>query len=240
MLIDFWATWCPPCQAPMAHNVAMLASRGKDWEGKARIIGLSIDQDKNKLKSHVEAKKWESVEHYFRAGSDASDVYGVRGVPHVMLIDTKGRIVFKGHPATRKNLEEDIDTLIKGEALTGEGVFSGEPKKEEGGATAAAELPEGYKSVDAAAINAEIDAFTAVGTALQADEKIKEHAKKMPRAFCVMVFNQQYVPKTGETHGKYENFRVLVGPKDDLEATKAILDERVKGSFEVVLREQAM
>lgn len=40
-----------------------------------------------------------------------------------MLLDTKGRIVFKGHPATRKNLEEDFNTLLKGEALTGDGAW---------------------------------------------------------------------------------------------------------------------
>jgi len=211
LLIDFWATWCPPCQAPMAHNQQMLEKRGADWEGKARIIGLSIDQDKNKLKTHVESKKWTAVEHYFRAGSDASDVYGVRGVPHVMLVDGNGKIVFKGHPATRKNLEEDIDTLIKGEALTGEGVFSGEKKAEEAGGDSGA-IPEGYKEVDAAAINGEIDAFKEIGLALQKDEAIAEHAKKMPRAFCVMVFNQTYIPKTGQMVGKYENYRVLVGP----------------------------
>jgi hypothetical protein len=37
------------------------------------------------------------------------------------LIDTNGKIVYIGHPATRK-LEEDIDTLLKGEKLKGEGV----------------------------------------------------------------------------------------------------------------------
>jgi len=173
ILLDFWATWCPPCQAPMAHNQQMLEKRAKDWGDKVRIIGLSIDQDKNKLKSHVEAKKWTAVEHYFRAGSDASDVYGVRGVPHVMLIDTQGRIVFKGHPATRKNLEEDLDTLLKGEALTGEGVFTGAKKAEEG-AAAAEEVPEGFKEVDAAAINEEIDAFQKLGEELQKDEKMQE------------------------------------------------------------------
>ena len=33
------------------------------------------------------------------------------------LVDTKGVIVFIGHPGTRKNLEGDIDSLLKGEPL---------------------------------------------------------------------------------------------------------------------------
>jgi len=45
------------------------------------------------------------------------------------LIDGKGKIVYVGHPATRK-LEDDIETLLKGEKLTGEGVSA--PGGEEG------------------------------------------------------------------------------------------------------------
>lgn len=66
-----------------------------------------------------------------------------------MLLDTKGRIVFKGHPATRKDLEADFDTLLKGEPLTGEGAWV------EGAAAAdagkdAEEDNEGYKELDSA------------------------------------------------------------------------------------------
>lgn len=45
ILLDFWATWCPPCQKPMAHNQEMLEHHKDDWKN-VRIIGLSIDQDK--------------------------------------------------------------------------------------------------------------------------------------------------------------------------------------------------
>ena len=53
-LLDFWATWCPPCQRPMAHNQEMLTKRAEDWKGKVRIIGLSIDQSMDALAKHVE------------------------------------------------------------------------------------------------------------------------------------------------------------------------------------------
>jgi hypothetical protein len=56
------------------------------------------------------------VEHYHRAGSTADQEYGVKGVPHVVLIDTEGKVVYIGHPASR-DLEKDINTLLKGEAL---------------------------------------------------------------------------------------------------------------------------
>lgn len=39
-------------------------------------------------------------------------------MPHVVLVDTHGKIVFIGHPLSRK-LEQDIETLLEGKELTG-------------------------------------------------------------------------------------------------------------------------
>ena len=57
MLIDFWATWCPPCQKPMAHNVEMKKNNGDKW-ANVRIIGLSIDDDAQTVKTHCTNKNW--------------------------------------------------------------------------------------------------------------------------------------------------------------------------------------
>lgn len=115
----------------MQHNVDMIKKNGAKWGKNVRIIGLSIDREKSKLKSHVQTKGWDNVEHYFRAQSKCSEVYGVSGVPRVMLVDQSGTIVFSGHPASRK-LEEDLDNLSQGKTLEGDNVFKGgEVKKEE-------------------------------------------------------------------------------------------------------------
>lgn len=100
-----------------------------------------------------------------------------------MLIDTKGNIAFKGHPANRKKLEDDFETLLAGGSLTGEGTgpAAGEEGKED-------EVPEGMKEdLDVNAANREIDDFKTVGEGLQKDEDVKKHAAKLQRGFCVMV-----------------------------------------------------
>ena len=100
----------------------MLVENEAKWGDKVRLIGLSIDSGTEEVKNHVEKKGWTKVEHYHvkTEGCTASKDYGVNGVPHVLLVDTTGKIVFIGHPASR-NLEEDINALLKGETLTGEG-----------------------------------------------------------------------------------------------------------------------
>jgi len=121
LLIDFWATWCPPCQKPMEHNQKMLEENGAAWGDKVKIIGLSIDKDAATVKKHITNKGWTKPIHYWRSKSDCSDVYSVRGVPCVMLVDTKGKIVFKGHPANRPDLAADLTNLLAGGEISGEG-----------------------------------------------------------------------------------------------------------------------
>lgn len=82
------------------------------------------------MTDHVTSKGWTKVKHYHRAKSNCSDVYQVRGVPHVMILDKEGKIVFKGHPANRKDLVKDFNDLLEGKPL--EGVeAAGEGAKEE-------------------------------------------------------------------------------------------------------------
>jgi len=107
----------------------------------------------------VNAKGWTKVIHYWRAGSKCSEVYNVRGVPHIMIIDTNGKIAYAGHPAKRPDLAADLTKLLAGEPMTGAGCAPAEPKE---GEVVEFQMPEGYKEAtdeSIAAIHAEMDAF---------------------------------------------------------------------------------
>jgi len=98
----------------------MLEKRHKDWGDKVRVLGLNIDQDKAQVATHVQKMGWKHVEH-FMSSANCAEAFGMRGVPHCLLVDRNGHIVWVGHPSQR-DLEADIDALLADKKLEGKGV----------------------------------------------------------------------------------------------------------------------
>ena len=102
--------------------------------------------------------------------------------------------MFIGHPATR-DLEKDIDTLLKGEKLTGEGTGGG---GEEGNPF------EGLKAdMDLAAIDAEFDKYKTESAKLTGDDEVKAKAGSMMRAITVLVRESKFDLASGKMYSKF-------------------------------------
>lgn len=102
VVLDFWATWCGPCQEPMAKMNTYLETY-PEWEGNVELIALSIDNSMEVLEKHLKKKGWHSVSNVWagRGGWNSKPVsaYKVSSVPTCLVIDTNGVIVKRGHPA---------------------------------------------------------------------------------------------------------------------------------------------
>ena len=116
VVLDFWATWCGPCQQPMA-DLQTLRDKHPDWKGRVALVPLSIDDTMKVLRNHLDKRGWTNTFNVW--GGDGgwkcapAKTYRVRGVPTTYIIDQQGRIIRGGHPAAMR-IENEVDKLLDG------------------------------------------------------------------------------------------------------------------------------
>jgi thiol-disulfide isomerase/thioredoxin len=110
MLVDIWGTWCKFCQEPMNENVA-LYNELKESYPEIDFIGIANDQDsthKNWV-DFVKSRKWNQIMQY--RNNKIIENLGISSIPHFILVDKKGIVVFSDHPSKITNLRNKLIEL---------------------------------------------------------------------------------------------------------------------------------
>ena len=94
VLVDFWSPWCGPCRREIP-NIQQVYAEYKD-KG-LQVLSLAVwERDPQSHTIETAAELGMDWLHINNCGTIPTDIYGVDGIPHLMLIGPDGTILKRG------------------------------------------------------------------------------------------------------------------------------------------------
>jgi cytochrome c biogenesis protein CcmG, thiol:disulfide interchange protein DsbE len=109
VLLNFWATWCPPCVQEMPSLVQLQKLVGD----KVTILAVSEDADDAAYKQFIRDHNVDLLTVRDNGSSKANEVYGTFKFPETFVIDSNGKIVRKFIGATDWTSPDIVEYLKK-------------------------------------------------------------------------------------------------------------------------------
>ena len=90
VMLNFFATWCPPCRAEIPELVKANAKYGNK---NVVILGLSVDDPKAKATVEKFLAQMQVPYPVYLAGRDLIAAYSVGSIPHNVFYDKAGNMI---------------------------------------------------------------------------------------------------------------------------------------------------
>jgi thiol-disulfide isomerase/thioredoxin/cytochrome c-type biogenesis protein CcmH/NrfG len=90
VVMDFWATWCPPCR--LEGKLLEQVLEAFRTEKSVEFLAVNADEDPSVVSDFIKEAGWK-VPVAFSRGLDSA--LGIRALPTVLILDAKGRVVFR-------------------------------------------------------------------------------------------------------------------------------------------------
>ncbi|MFH1419896.1 MAG: redoxin domain-containing protein [Planctomycetota bacterium] len=115
IVLDFWATWCGPCERSIPHLVEMQ----KKYKSKGVILLALSPESASKVEKYVKKQR---IPYVVGGGAERTrSIYGVSAYPTTYLIAPDGKVVWKGGPV---NVEDQIRKLIESNPAKSKGFLA--------------------------------------------------------------------------------------------------------------------
>jgi len=115
VLVEFWATWCPPCRSTLQWLGDLKRKHGDNLA----VLALAVESPEDGIRST--AKSLSPDLHWAIANAQTASAFGdITSVPTMFLFDRSGktvRVLYGAPPDLHQQAEKTLDELMKGGAL---------------------------------------------------------------------------------------------------------------------------